>query len=401
MIRRPKFSPSPFHPILYLTTCQPAESRRCSMKCLRLLVSFLLISTPFALAQRDSHPSSAPSGSSAPASSPVPAASAPSSSSSGGGGGSSHSSSAPSSSNSGGNAGISSGRSSGGSSGGGNSNAGRSNAGGGNSRSDHGNSSNANSSRADHSNSGNNGRVDRSNNGLDRRVQDNTNSKPEATHTPGSDMRPSKQRHENSLTPNTNRENRGDVNGHSKPGPTAKPANDSERANKSHFHWFWRRSPKNPEETARAKDLRPDLKKPTPCKGNNNCKPTPVCPAGQTAGETGGCVPSVPVHGNCNGTVDANGNCLPYDPCAGGNIVSGTNCPQNAAQYQNRTDCSAASAEVGGLKNQIEILLREEQLACSQDPNAPECMRIRDELRRLQERLRMAEQRYASCMSRP
>jgi hypothetical protein len=404
MTRPRKFSPSPaFRPTLCLTTRPACEKQEVLMRCLRLLVSFLLISTPLALAQRDSHPSSAPSGSSAPASSPAPAASAPSSpNSGGGGGGSSHSNSAPSSSNPGSNPGSSAGRSSGGGSGGGNSNGGHPNMGGGNNRSDHGNSNNTNSPRSDRSNSGNNGRGDRGNNGLDRRVQpDNTNTaRPDATRNGGADSRSGKQRHENSLTPNTNRDNRGDVSGHSKPGPTVNPKNDSEKANKSHFHWFWKRSPKNPEETATAKGLRPDLKRPTPCKGVN-CRPTPACPTGQTAGEAGGCVPSVPNHGNCDGTVDAHGNCIPNDACTNGNAMPGTNCPQNAAQYQNRTDCSAVSAEVGGLKNQIEILLREEQLACGQVPNAPNCVRIRDELLRLQERLRQAQRRYASCLSRP
>jgi hypothetical protein len=278
--------------------------------------------------------------------------------------------------------------------------------GGGSSRSDHSNSNNANSSRSDHSDSGNNNRVDRSvpgadrsNGGLsERRGQPNSpnSSKPDASGNAGSDMRTGKGRHDNSLTPNTNRDKSGDIAGHAKPGPTVKPTADSEETGKSHFHWFWRHSPKSPGETGTAKAVRPDLKRPTPCKGTN-CKP--VCPAGQMAGETGGCVPTVPIHANCNGTVDAHGNCIPNDPCASGSIVPGTNCP-HAAKYQNLTDCSAAAAEAVELKNQIEILIREEQLVCSKDPNSPDCVRIRDELLRLQERLRQAQQQYASCMSR-
>lgn len=347
------------------------------MKPLWLTCLFLIFTATFIVAQRpsqnESHPSTPP-----PANAPAPA---PSNSNYNTGGGSNHPSLPPS--NSGGNMGGSSSHGNPANSGGG-----RADSSGNTTRSDRSNPGGNNASRSDHSNTNNTRSPEHHaptadgtrNTPTDRRVHpvDSSSGLPNpatGSARPGRDTR---------REPALNR-------------PVAEPKQATgETRHERHFHWFWQKSPKNPESNDPAKGGHPELKRPTPCKGIN-C--SPGCPAGQARGESGRCVPITPVHDTCRGTIDSAGNCVATVPCSNGVNPYDPNCTNNSLNA-NRHDCNVLASDVAVLQAQIDDLRRREQIACSQDPGGQECQRIREELRRLQEHLSQLQTQYSTCMNR-
>ena len=360
------------------------------MKSLRLMLVFLA-ATAIAVAQRSPSPSPAPS-SPAP-SSPSTSSAASSSSMSqshpspGSLGGSMQSHSTPSSA--GGGAGAA--RSSGGNAGGGRPEMGgsRGNSGAGM----HGNANSAN--RSD-----NNFHGARSNAPSNiRHGQPNSDSsKPEAFQgRDGNVSRSVKQPTVSNITPDVQRDHRNDFTRAGKPVDRNSATRETQTTPKR-FHWFWQKR-KDDGTKELAKAGRPELKKPTPCKGIN-CKP--ACPAGQTAGEAGRCVPVTPIHPTCNGTVDSHGNCIlnesSADPCTS-NGVYNPNCQQYQNRLTRRPDCSSEASRAASLRNDIEMLQQRVQLVCAQDPTGPICRDAQQELRRAQEQLMEVERQYQYCQS--